>query len=63
MELKELRQKSIEKLHEALRSAQAELHTLQMSLASGQLKRVREIRRVRGIIARILTVLASKQHD
>ncbi len=60
MELKELREKSKDKLQDILHGAQTELLTLRFSQSSGQLKRVREIRRIRQQIARILTVLKEK---
>ena len=63
MVVKELRQKSKEKLQEHLRAARTELHNLEFSNASGQLKRVREIRRVRRLIAQISTILSAQNHD
>ena len=60
MELKELREKTLEKLQEHITALRTELQKLRFENASGRLKRVREIRRVRQEIARVKTVLLER---
>jgi large subunit ribosomal protein L29 len=60
MNLKELRQKKKEELQKILMDDREKLRTLRFDLAAGKVKNVREIRRIKKEIAKILTLL--KQH-
>lgn len=57
MELKELKLKSESELHKILAETRDVLRDLKFRDASKQLKNIREIRKTRLIIARILTIL------
>lgn len=60
MEYKELKKKTESELHKALAESRDELRGLRFKDANKQLKNVREIRKVREQIARILTLLNKK---
>ena len=60
MELKELKKKSEKELHKILAESRDKLRDLCFKDANKQLKNVREIRKIRGTIARVLTLLNSK---
>jgi len=57
MDLTELRQKSKTELQKILQSSQEGLRQLRFDLAAGKIKNVREIRKIKKEIARILTLL------
>lgn len=57
MDLTELRQKSKTELQKILQSSQERLRQLRFDLAAGKIKNVREIRKIKKEIARILTLL------
>lgn len=57
MDLTELRQKSKNELQKTLQSSQERLRQLRFDLAAGKIKNVREIRKMKKEIARILTLL------
>ncbi|KKR31964.1 MAG: 50S ribosomal protein L29 [Candidatus Falkowbacteria bacterium GW2011_GWF2_39_8] len=57
MELKELKTKSVSELHRQLAESRDSLRDLRFKDASKQLKKVREIRVVKKVIAQILTLL------
>ncbi len=57
MELKELKKKSEKELHKILAESRDKLRDLRFKDANKQLKNVREIRKIRGTIARVLTLL------
>ncbi len=59
--IKELKQKSKPELEKILRDNKERLKELNFSLAVGKVKNVREIRKMKKQIARILTLLKSKQ--
>jgi len=61
MDIKELQQKSKEELAALLIEAREELRRLKFMAAGGELKTVRQIRELRQRIARVLTLLRSKQ--
>jgi large subunit ribosomal protein L29 len=61
MDLTELRQKSKNELQKTLQSSQERLRQLRFDLAAGKIKNVREIRKIKKEIARILTIEA-EQH-
>jgi large subunit ribosomal protein L29 len=61
MDIKELRDKSTEDLNRLLQEMRDRLRALRFKLASRQLANVREIRKVRQIVARTLTVLESRK--
>ncbi|MDP2830529.1 MAG: 50S ribosomal protein L29 [bacterium] len=61
MEFKELKKKSESELHRILAESRDKLRDLRFKDANKQLKNVREIRKVREMIARILTLLNSKK--
>lgn len=56
MKIQELRQKSKEELEKFLQDSRERLRQLKFDLASGKVKNIREIRRIRRDIARILTL-------
>ncbi|MCR4280274.1 MAG: 50S ribosomal protein L29 [Candidatus Komeilibacteria bacterium] len=57
MEFKDLKLKSKTDLHRLLAEQREKLRELQFSVSNKQLKNVREIRQVKVMVARILTVL------
>ena len=57
MDLTELRQKSKNELKKTLQGSQERLRQLRFDLAAGKIKNVREIRKIKKEIARILTLL------
>lgn len=59
MKTSELRQKSQSELNKLLMESRERLRTLRFDLVSGKVKNVREIRKIKKDIARILTVLKS----
>jgi large subunit ribosomal protein L29 len=61
--IKELRQKSIDELKNIVFEKREKLRQLRFDLAAGKVKNVREIRKIRRDIARILTVLKEKSLD
>jgi large subunit ribosomal protein L29 len=61
MELKELRHKPESELHKLLVLARENFRDLRFKIISKQHKDVREIRQVKKMIARILTVLKEKK--
>lgn len=60
MKLQELRQKSREELEKLLKDNREKLRQLRFDLASGKLKNIREIRKIKKNVARILTILNKK---
>jgi len=63
MEVKELKNKSVKELNTLLNFLQENLRDLRFKNNSKQLKNVREIRKVKKDIARVLTVLQEKRDD
>ncbi len=61
MKAQELRKKSDKELHMLLHELRAKLLDLKFDLSAGKVKNVREIRKVKKDIARILTVLRERQ--
>ena len=61
MDYKELKKKKENDLHKILAESRDKLRDLRFKDANKQLKNVREIRRVRETIARVLTLLNSKK--
>lgn len=57
MKIKELKQKNEKELQEMLKESRHKLRDLRFKAASNQLKNVREIRKHRRLIARLLFVL------
>jgi large subunit ribosomal protein L29 len=57
MKITELRQKSKPELQKLLQDNRDRLRQLHFDLAAGKVKNVREIRRIKKEIARILTIL------
>jgi large subunit ribosomal protein L29 len=57
MNLTELRQKSKAELEKILQDSQEKLRQLRFDLAAGKIKNVREIRKIKKEIARMLTLL------
>jgi ribosomal protein L29 len=57
MELKELKQKKVNDLHRLLSESRDSLRELRFKDANKQLKNVREIRNLKKLISRILTLL------
>jgi large subunit ribosomal protein L29 len=61
MKIKELRQKKVGDLHKLLKSSREELRSLRFSISSEQEKNVRKIRDVKKDVAKILTILNTKE--
>ncbi len=59
MKFKEIKKLSHDDLQKRLNESRVKLRELRFSVANNQLKRVREIRKLKMIIAQILTVLNS----
>ena len=57
MEYKELKKKSIGELHKVLAESREKLRDLRFKDASKQLKDVRQIRKIRTVIAQVITLL------
>jgi len=57
MKANELRQKSQSELQKLLRESREKLRQLRFGLVSGKVKNVREIRKTRRDVARILTIM------
>jgi large subunit ribosomal protein L29 len=60
MKITELRQKSLSELQKLLIESRERLRELRFDLAAGKVKNIREIRKVKRNIARILTLLNQK---
>lgn len=58
MDIKDLEQKSKDELAELLKKEQDNLRVLKFKAAGGHLNKVREIRRARKTVARIITLLS-----
>jgi len=63
MKIKELKIKSKEELQQALKTAREHFRELKFDLASKKLKKVRELRDARKLIAKILTLINEKEND
>ncbi|MFH1946985.1 MAG: 50S ribosomal protein L29 [Candidatus Magasanikbacteria bacterium] len=64
MEIQDLKNKSIKELHELLLEKRNKLRELKFQASEKQLKNVTEIKKVRKVVARILTLLnSSKKQD
>ena len=63
MKQSELKDKNIDQLREDLSSLKKESFNLRFQKASGQLENTARVRVVRRSIARILTILSSKQEN
>jgi ribosomal protein L29 len=61
MDFKELKTKSANDLQKMLKLHREELRSLRFKVASGQFKNVREMRKVKNTIARILTLLSGNK--
>ncbi len=61
--INEFKQKSEKDLKKILRDSRERLRQLRFNLASGKVKNVREIRKLKKDIARILTILNTKPKD
>ncbi len=62
MELKELKKKSKSELHHILKESREKLREFRFKDANKQLKNIRKIREIRGVIARVLTLLNDKNN-
>ncbi len=60
MKASELRQKTKAELQKTLQGNQEKLRQLRFDLAAGKVKNVREIRKIKKDIAKILTILKGK---
>ncbi|MFH1837966.1 MAG: 50S ribosomal protein L29 [Candidatus Kuenenbacteria bacterium] len=60
MKIKELKQKAETELQKLLQESREKLRELRFKIASKQLKKVREVRNVKKLIAKILTLLNKK---
>ncbi len=63
MKIGELRQKSKGELQKLLRENRERLRALNFDLSSGKVKNVREIRKIKKDIARILTLIKEKEKN
>jgi ribosomal protein L29 len=63
MELKELKKKTESELHKILSESRDKLRDLRFKDANKQLKNVREIRKVKEVIAHVLTLLNSNKDE
>jgi ribosomal protein L29 len=63
MEFKELKNKKESELQALLAETRTKLHSLQFKDSGKQLKNVREIRKDRQLVARILTKINSLKHE
>jgi len=61
MKIKELRKKKIADLHKLLKASREELRSFRFSISSEQEKNVRKMREVKKTIAKVLTILNTKQ--
>lgn len=61
MKIQELRQKSKNELQKLLEEKRLRLAQLRFDLAAGKIKNVREIRKIKKDIARILTLMKEKE--
>ena len=60
MELKELKEKTVEELQNLLRSSREHSRALRFSVSSKQLKNIREARNAKKVVAQILTLIKQK---
>ena len=60
MEFKELKKKETKDLHKILNESREKLRDLRFKDANKQLKNVREIRKIKNVIAQTLTLLNNK---
>jgi large subunit ribosomal protein L29 len=60
MKINELREKSNNELQKIMKDNREKLGALRFDLASGKVKNVREIRRLKKEIARVLTIIKYK---
>jgi ribosomal protein L29 len=63
MELKELKQKSVSDLHHLLAESRDNLREMRFKDANKQLKDIREIRKTKRLISRIMTLLNAGKKD
>lgn len=61
MEFKELKKKSEKELHKILLESRDKLRDLRFKDANKQLKNIREIRKIREVVARVMTLLNVKK--
>jgi len=61
MKIKEIKEKSIDELNKILRENRDKLRELNFSVSQNQLKNVREVRKYKKTVARVLTVLNEKR--
>ena len=59
-QLQEIKNKPLPDLQKYLRDYRGRLRTLKFDLAAGKVKNIREIREVKKMIARIMTILHQK---
>ena len=60
MEIKELKNKKESELHRILADARNDLRELRFSYVNGKLKNVRDIRKNKKTVARVLTILKNR---
>ena len=61
MKTEELKQKSKNELEKLLRENRSKLQEFNFDLAAGKMKKVRDVRKIKKDIARVLTTINSKQ--
>lgn len=62
MKISEIKQKPKKELERLLREDQEKLRQLRFDLSAGKVKNVREIRKIKKDIARILTTICQKEN-
>ena len=63
MKITEIRKKSKSELDKLLQESKKKIRALRFALASGKVKNVREIRKIKKDVARILTIMKHKTHN
>lgn len=63
MKMKELREKNEKEISKLLARARENLRDLRFKVSQKQLKNIREIRKIKKNIARILTIIKEKQQN
>ncbi|MBL7053915.1 50S ribosomal protein L29 [Patescibacteria group bacterium] len=63
MKIKEIRQKSKQELNKLLLESHEKLRELRFKVQLKQIRKVRDMRKAKKLIAKILTILKEKQND
>lgn len=63
MKTAELKQKMVQELERFLEAGREKLRQLRFDLAAGKVKNVREVRKIKKEIARIMTIICQKDNS